>query len=116
MNTSLINQKNQTCIDTCNECAMMCEACFTACMSNTEMAGMMGRCMMMCRDCATMRTMAAMMMARGSEYSKQMCEMCAMVCDACAMECEKMGNKMEACKECAEMCKKCAQECRNMMR
>ena len=76
----------------------------------------MGRCMMMCRDCADLCRMASMMMARGSEYAKQMCNMCADICEACAMECEKMGGKMEICKECAEMCRMCAQECRNMMR
>ena len=117
MNTSILkNQQYQTCIDACNNCAECCEACCTECMSNTEMAGMMGRCMMMCRDCADMCRMASMMMARGSEYVKQMCNMCADMCEACAMECEKMGGKMEICKQCAEMCRMCAQECHNMMR
>ena len=60
--------------------------------------------------------MASMMMCRGSEYAKQMCNMCADMCEACAMECEKMGDKMEVCKQCADMCRKCAQECRSMMR
>jgi len=74
MKTSILkNQQYQTCIDACNNCAECCEACCTECMSNTEMAGMMGRCMMMCRDCADMCRMASMMMARGSEYVKQMC-------------------------------------------
>lgn len=114
MNTSILkNQQYQTCIDAGNNCAEGCEACCTECMSNTEMAGMMGRCMMMCRDCADM---CRMMMARGSEYVKQMCNMCADMCEACAMECEEMGGKMEICKQCAEICRMCAQECRNMMR
>jgi hypothetical protein len=43
-------------------------------MSNAEMAGMMTRCMMMCRDCADMCMMASCMMSRGSEYAKQMCK------------------------------------------
>ena len=55
---------------------MMCESCCTECMSNNEMAGMMGRCIMMRRDCAMMCTMTAMMIARGSEYAKQMCKKC----------------------------------------
>ena len=87
----------------------------TACMSNAQMAGMMTRCMMMCRDCADMCVMASCMMSRGSEYAKQMCEICADACDACAMECEKHASKMEECKMCAEACRACAKECRNMM-
>jgi hypothetical protein len=69
MNTSLMNQKNQSCIDMCNQCACACEICCTECMSNTETAGMMGRCMMMCRDLASMCTMASMMMARGRKFA-----------------------------------------------
>jgi hypothetical protein len=82
-------------------------------MSNAQM---MGRCMMMCRDCADICRMASMMMCRGSEYAKQMCNMCADICEACAIECEKMSSKMDMCKQCADACRKCAQECRNMMR
>jgi hypothetical protein len=52
-------------------------------MSNTEMAGMMGRCMMMYRDCVDMGKMISMLMARGSEYVKQMCNMCADMYEAC---------------------------------
>ena len=72
----LQNPTYQTCIDACNTCSECCEACCTACMSNTQMAGMMTRCMMMCRDCADMCVMASCMMSRGSEYAKQMCEIC----------------------------------------
>ena len=62
-------------------------------MSNSQMSGMMARCMMMCRDCADMCRMASMIMCRGSENVKQMCNMCADMCEACATECEKMGDK-----------------------
>jgi len=57
-----------------------------------------------------------MMMCRGSENVKQMCNMCADMCEACATECDKMADKIDACKQCADACRKCAQECRNMMR
>src|SRR5690349_8410948 len=66
--------------------------------------------------CDDMCRMASMMMCRGSEYVKQMCEMCADMCEACATECEKMGSSMDMCKQCADACRRCAQECRNMMR
>ena len=77
----LKNQQYSGCIESCNECMMACEACCTECMttSNTQMAGMMGRCMMMCRDCADMCRMASMMMCRGSEYQSR-CATCAPTC------------------------------------
>jgi hypothetical protein len=83
INTKLQNPTYQTCINACNTCCECCEACCTACVSNAEMAGMMTRCMMICRDCADMCMMASCMMSRGSEYAKQMGEMCADVCDVC---------------------------------
>jgi len=93
-----------------------CEACSTACLSDANNVGMMTRCIMMSRDCADMCRMASTMMCRGSEYVRQMCNMCADMCDACAMECEKHSSMMEECKQCADMCRSCAQECRNMTR
>ncbi|MGN6628615.1 MAG: hypothetical protein ACTHKJ_01945, partial [Candidatus Nitrosocosmicus sp.] len=82
----LKNQQYSTCIESCNECMMACEACCTECLTmmssssnNQQMMNMnmMARCVMMCRDCADACRMASMMMCRGSEYVKQMCEMCA---------------------------------------
>lgn len=113
---TLQNPKYQECIDSCNNCAEACEACCTACLTDASNVGIMTRCIMMYRDCADMCRMASCMMARGSEYAKQSCNMCADVCEACAMECDKMAGKMEQCKQCADMCRACAQECRSMMR
>jgi len=113
--TTLQNPQYQTCIDTCNACAEACDACCTACMCDMKNVGMMTRCMMMTRDCAMMCVMAATCMARGSEYAKKICMMCAEMCEACAMECEKHSS-MEQCKQCAETCRMCAQECKSMTR
>ena len=111
----LKNQKYQTCVDACCNCMEASEACCTACMNDMQNVGKMTRCMMMMRDCSAMCIMCAQCMCRGSEYVKQMCNMCAEICDACAMECEKHSG-MEECKMCAEACRMCATECRNMTR
>jgi hypothetical protein len=36
-------------------------------------------------------------MSSESEYSKQVCKLCADICDACAEECEKHAGHMEHC-------------------
>ncbi|MDW7617254.1 four-helix bundle copper-binding protein [Peribacillus simplex] len=51
-------------------------------------------------------------MARGSTYSKALCQLCADVCDACATECARFED--DHCKRCAEACRQCATECRKM--
>jgi hypothetical protein len=116
MNTqiTLQNPKYQTCIDACCVCCEACETCCTSCLSNQKV-GTMTRCIMMARDCANMCSTAICLMSRGSEYAKQICNICAEVCDACAVECEKFSS-IEECKQCADACRKCAQECRNMTR
>src|SRR5215217_3034471 len=45
----------------------------------------------------TMRTDTNVVMSSESEYSKQVCKLCADVCDACAQECEKHASHMEHC-------------------
>jgi hypothetical protein len=117
MNTkvTLQNPKYQTCIDACCICCEACESCCTACLSDQKNVGTMTRCIMLARDCANLCSTAICLMSRGSEYAKQICNVCADICDACAVECEKFSSK-EECKQCADACKKCAQECRNITR
>ena len=117
MNTSILkNQKYQTCVDACNKCAECCEACGIECMSNTEMAGMIGKSMMMCRDCADMCRMASMMMARGSSHENK-CAICVRIyVNHVQWNVKRWVEKWKYVKQCADMCRMCAQECRKMMR
>lgn len=49
----------------------------------------------------------------GSEFAKQICNLCAEICNAGAVECEK-HSQMEHCKKWAEVCRKFSVECSNM--
>lgn len=73
---------------------------------------MVARCIALDIDCAQICRTAASYMARGSEFSSEICKVCADVCDACADECSK--HQMGHCQECAQACRRCADECRRM--
>jgi len=63
--------------------------------------------------CASICRAAAELMSLGSDYSKQLCKLCAEMCDACAAECEK--HDMDHCQDCAKACRKCSAVCREMI-
>lgn len=100
--------KNQECIRACEQCAEECEHCASACLQEQDVK-MMAKCIALDRDCADICGLAARWMARGSDYAKSLCRLCAEVCRACAAECRK--HKMEHCQRCADACERCAKEC-----
>ena len=102
---------NQACIDACNTCADHCDHCAVSCLSETNVKEM-ARCIALDIDCAAICRLAASYMARGSEFTMDICECCAKICDACADECAKHQN--DHCQQCAEACRKCAIACRSM--
>lgn len=73
---------------------------------------MMAQCIKLDLDCADICQLAANMMARNSEYAKEICRLCAQICRACGEECQK--HKADHCQRCAEACMACAQECERM--
>lgn len=108
------HQKFQNCITACNDCAVECTHCATACL-NEQQVDHLKRCIQLDLECAAFCRSAAEVMSLGSEYSMQLCKLCADVCDACAEECEKHAQKgMEHCRACAEACRRCAEACRQM--
>ncbi len=105
--------KYQSGIEACFDCAESCEACATACLREADVKRL-SRCIQLLRDCADICVLSGQYMSRDSEYAKNMCRVCADVCDACGAECEK-HKSMEHCRICAESCRTCADECRKMM-
>jgi hypothetical protein len=69
----------------------------------------MARCIAISKDCATVATAAAALMAAGSEFTEELCRVCAYICRACADECR--SHKAEHCQRCADACERCAREC-----
>ena len=101
----------RSCIDSCNECALLCDHCAAACLREHDVAKM-ARCIQLDIDCAAICRLAAGYMARGSELSADACELCAAICEECAKECAR--HPMAHCQDCAKACRRCAEECRRM--
>lgn len=100
-----------SCIKACDECAAACDHCATACLHEPDPKPM-ARCIALDMDCAGICRLASGYMARGSEFAKAMCALCAEVCEACGAECAK--HQHAHCQECAAACRRCAEECRRM--
>lgn len=99
------------CVEACVQCAQACEHCADSCLGESNVAKM-AKCIQTDRDCATLCWTAAALMSRGSQFSQEICRLCADACDVCADECEQ--HQHDHCQKCAEACRNCAQECRRM--
>ena len=97
------------CTDNCLEAAQACEWCADAC---ADEGGDMARCIRLCRDVADLTTLHARFMARNSNYSAELAEVCAGACEECAEECDRHDD--EHCQVCADVLRECAETCRNM--
>jgi hypothetical protein len=73
----------------------------------------MARRIRLAMDCAQVCWMAASFMARGSDFSGEICVACEKICDLCSRECE--SHPEEHCQHCAKACQLCAAECRRML-
>ncbi len=81
----MAHMKNQECIRACEQCAEECEHCASACLQEQDVK-MMSKCIALDRDCADICGLAARWMARGSDYARSLCRLCAEVCRACAAD------------------------------
>jgi hypothetical protein len=106
-----MQEKYQSCIEACNDCAVECELCVSACLQESDVK-MMARCIALDRDCAKVCYTASALMASGSQFAKEVCRVCAKVCSACSEECRR--HKGDRCQNCADACERCAQECERM--
>jgi len=103
----------KSCIDACVACAIECEHCATECLKENDIKSL-ALCIQLDRECATVCTAAAQLMAMGGDNAMILCHACEAVCGACAAECER-NNELDHCRHCAEACRKCAEECREML-
>lgn len=105
------HQDHESCLEACVRCAQECEHCAEACLSERDVAKM-ADCIRLDNDCAEICWTAAAYMSRGSQFSQEICRICADICEACGKECRK--HKMDYCQRCADECERCAEECRQM--
>lgn len=104
-------EKYKACIEACNSCAAACSHCAIECL-NEDQVSQLTRCIQLDIECAAICRSASELMSLDSEYSVQLCNMCAKACSACAEECD--IHDMEHCRQCAEACRHCADACRKM--
>jgi len=93
-------------IDACNACADACDQCAASCLQEADVTAM-AHCIALDIDCAAICRLTAGFLSRGSNFSKQLGQLCAEICLACADECGKHGN--EHCQLCAAACRRCAE-------
>lgn len=105
------NDNFKACIEACYTCAAACDHCSTACLKEDDVKTM-ARCIALDMDCAQICRTAAAFMARGSDFARDLCRLCADVCTACGDECG--THPMDHCQACAQACRACADACRRM--
>ena len=104
----MLNEIEEACLRTCNDCATECLKCAAACLHEAD-SKPMARCIALDLECADLCQLAAASIARGGEHMHAICALCAQACRSCATECDK--HDMDHCKRCAEACERCADAC-----
>jgi len=102
-----LSDEQRDCIENCNEAATVCEWCADECLGDADME----ECARLCRDVADLTSLHARLMARDSNYSSQLAQVCADACEECADECER--HDADHCRACAEVLRECADSCRS---
>ena len=105
----------QECAKACSDCQRACDLCATHCaqmLSKGKQEHLTT--LATCRDCATICSAAAQIVARGGPFAGLICESCAKACGQCATACEAFPDD-EHMKACAEECRKCEKACKAML-
>jgi hypothetical protein len=105
-------QKYQACMAACSASLVLCNECTNDCLNEQDVR-MLTHCIRLNHECASICHLAIEAMTGGSEFVKQICNLCAEICNACANECEKHAH-IDHCKLCAEACRRCAIACLDM--
>lgn len=106
---------HDNCAKACSDCQRSCELCSTHC-SKMLMEGKKEHMATLetCRDCATVCSAAASIVARKGPFAEMICTSCAEACKQCALECEKHKDDPMM-KRCAEQCRACESACKEML-
>ncbi len=102
-------EKYRELINTLTNCIIACENCATSCLEE-ENVKKMKACIQLDRDCADVCSLAGRFLARESQNTIGIIELCADMCAECAKECEKHDH--DHCVECAKACRQCEKSCR----
>jgi hypothetical protein len=105
----MLHHNHSALIKTLLDCALTCEMCATACLSEKDVS-MMTECIRLDRDCADICKQAATLLQRDSKIGHQFLVLCEEICRMCGEECKK-HSRIEHCRKCSEMCLQCAEAC-----
>jgi hypothetical protein len=106
----------EACAKACADCQRVCDLCSSHCAhmiaeGKKEHLATLGT----CRDCATVCSAAAQIVARKGPFTSIICTSCADACKRCGEECEKYA-KDSLMKRCADECRTCEKACRDMLK
>lgn len=106
----------QECAKACADCQRACDLCATHC-AHLLQEGKKEHLTTLaaCRDCATVCSAAAQIVARGGPFAGLICESCVKACGQCATACEAFPDD-EHMKACAAECRKCEKACQAMIK
>ena len=101
-----------SCYDACAKCQDTCEKTLKYCLkqAGTHKEATHIKAM---QDCIATCKLSKDFMARGSEQSSAVCNLCDQICKHCADSCDTFKDD-KTMKACAEECRKCAKSCEHM--
>ena len=103
------SDKQKAYIDTCYDAVQACEWCADACTGEGEE---MAKYLRLCQDIAGTATLLIPNLARDSNYTPELAEVCAGTAKQYAAECDRHDG--EHCQACAKVLRDCAASCRDM--
>ena len=105
-------------IDAANECAVVCQACASACLGEADPSKLVG-CIRDNLDCADLCELTARHLARLNASDKQLTtsilSACIEACVQCGETCRAHGDHHDHCRLCAEACGRCEQACQALL-
>jgi hypothetical protein len=105
-------------IDAANECAVVCSACASACLSEEDPASM-ATCVRDDLDCADLCGVTARHLARLNASDKQLTTSllaaCIEACVQCASSCAPHADHHDHCRLCQQACNRCEQACQALL-
>jgi len=105
-------------IDAAGECAVICNACASACLSEDDPKAMV-TCIRDDLDCADLCETTVRHLARLNLSDKQrtttLLAACIEACVQCATSCAPHSGHHEHCRLCAEACRRCEEACQALL-
>lgn len=100
-------------IRNCLECFRVTTSCLQYCLDRGDRYSDQ-RNITLLKECADICEIAASFMVESSDFSHDVCGICARICDLCGDSCYDLDSHDPIMKACMTACKNCADSCRNM--